>query len=89
MDCEDYGKTLFPDDDSNHVLPVEHFFGNMDTLQDFPQRTPAPSTSVQRSQRRRRYYAPEDSEDSEDEHGRTSPHTLERPEEEDCPLQRH
>lgn len=87
MDCEDYGKTVFPDDDSNHVLPVEHFFGNMDTLQDFPQRTPAPSTSVQRAQRRRRYYAPEDSEDSEDERGGTSPH--ERPEEEHCPLQRH
>lgn len=87
MDCDDYGKILFPDDDSNQVLPVEQFFGNMDTMQDFPQRTSAPSTSAQRSERRRRYYAPEDSDDQshdepEDETGldRSSRHPLDRPE---------
>lgn len=94
MDCQDCSKTLFPDDDSNQVLPVEQFFGNIDTVQDFPQRMSPPSTSAQRAQRRRRYYAPEDSEDSEDQdrelgHGRTSQHTQDCPTEEDCPMQRH
>lgn len=70
MDWQDFSKTIFPDEDSNQVLPVEQFFGNMDTVQDFPQRTSAPSTSVQRAQRRRRYFAPEDSEDLEDREDR-------------------
>lgn len=30
MDCEE---TLFPDDDSNQILPVEQFFGNLDVVQ--------------------------------------------------------
>lgn len=86
MDCDDFSKTLFPDDDSNQVLPVEQFFGNMDTVQDFPQRPSAPSTSAQRAQRRRRYYAPEDSdqsEEGEEEEGGAHTHSL------DCPEQRH
>lgn len=80
MDCEDYSKTLFPDDDSNEVLPVEQFFGNMDAVQDFPQRSSVASTSTQRAQRRRRFYAPEDSEEEElEEEGEGHRHALERP----------
>lgn len=96
MDCQDYGKTLFPDDDSNEVLPVEQFFGNMDTVQDFPQKTSVPSTSAQRAQRRRRYYAPpEDREDvwDRDEYQDQDQDTRHCPAEEDqdqdCPAQRH
>lgn len=33
MDCEEMGKIIFPDDDSNQILPVEQFFGNLDTVQ--------------------------------------------------------
>lgn len=32
-ECEDSGGPVFPDDDSNQILPVEHFFGNMDIVQ--------------------------------------------------------
>lgn len=32
-ECEDRGGPVFPDDDSNQILPVEHFFGNMDIVQ--------------------------------------------------------
>ncbi|XP_029985876.1 UPF0688 protein C1orf174 homolog [Sphaeramia orbicularis] len=68
MDYEDNSKNLFPDDDSNQILPVEHFFGNLDALQDFPQRSAAASTRVQKGHRRRHYYAPEDSDQDEGEH---------------------
>lgn len=33
MDCEEIGRSIFPDDDSNQILPVEQFFGNLDTVQ--------------------------------------------------------
>lgn len=33
MECEEGSCTLFPDDDSNQILPVEQFFGNMDVVQ--------------------------------------------------------
>ena len=33
MDCEEINKNFFPDDDSNQILPVEQFFGNLDTVQ--------------------------------------------------------
>lgn len=33
MDCEETNKNFFPDDDSNQILPVEQFFGNLDTVQ--------------------------------------------------------
>lgn len=74
MEYEDCSKTMFLDEDSNQILPVEQFFGNMDAVQDFPQQRPsAPSTGVQREQRRRRYYAQEDSEeDGEVDHSRTT-----------------
>ncbi|KAM3618585.1 uncharacterized protein V6R79_022002 [Siganus canaliculatus] len=63
MDFEESGKNIFPDDDSNQILPVEQFFGNLDTLQDFPQRPT--SARAPRESRRRHYYAPEDSEEEE------------------------
>lgn len=31
--CEESRGPFFPDDDSNQILPVEHFFGNMDIVQ--------------------------------------------------------
>ncbi|XP_072306316.1 UPF0688 protein C1orf174 homolog [Eucyclogobius newberryi] len=64
MDIQDCSKH-FSDDDSNQILPVEHFFGNMDTVQDIPPRLSAPSTTASRAQRRRRYFALEDSEAEE------------------------
>lgn len=33
MDYASSGKSIFPDDDSNQILPVEQFFGNLDTVQ--------------------------------------------------------
>ncbi|XP_023132044.2 UPF0688 protein C1orf174 homolog isoform X1 [Amphiprion ocellaris] len=65
MDYEETDKIIFPDDDSNQVLPVEQFFGNLDTVQDFPQRSSATSSHVQREKRRRHYYAREDSDEEE------------------------
>lgn len=65
MDYEETGKNLFPDDDSNQILPVEQFFGNLDIVQDFPEGPSATSVSVQRKHRRRHYYAREDSDEEE------------------------
>ncbi|KAE8293199.1 UPF0688 protein [Larimichthys crocea] len=65
MECEETGKNLFPDDDSNQILPVEQFFGNLDAVQDFPQRSSATSTRIHRENRRRHYYAREDSDEEE------------------------
>ncbi|XP_077402488.1 UPF0688 protein C1orf174 homolog [Vanacampus margaritifer] len=68
MDCEETDKNMFPDDDSNQILPVEQFFGNLDAVQDFPQRTSATSSRHQKQHRRRHYFAPEDSgEDGDDD----------------------
>lgn len=33
MDYEETSKHIFPDDDSNQILPVEQFFGNLDAVQ--------------------------------------------------------
>lgn len=33
MECEETSETIFPDDDSNQILPVEQFFGNLDVVQ--------------------------------------------------------
>ncbi|XP_034027815.1 UPF0688 protein C1orf174 homolog [Thalassophryne amazonica] len=62
MDDEDSTKNIFPDDDSNQILPVEQFFGNMDAVQDLPQRSSS-SDRVRRQHRRRRYYAREESDE--------------------------
>ncbi|KAI3356693.1 hypothetical protein L3Q82_003379 [Scortum barcoo] len=65
MECEESSKNIFPDDDSNQILPVEQFFGNLDTVQDFPQRSSATSARSQRQNRRRHYYAQEESDEEE------------------------
>lgn len=33
MECEETDKNMFPDDDSNQILPVEQFFGNLEVVQ--------------------------------------------------------
>uniref|UniRef100_A0A8C3A7J6 CA174 protein n=1 Tax=Cyclopterus lumpus TaxID=8103 RepID=A0A8C3A7J6_CYCLU len=68
MDCGETNKDIFPDDDSNQILPVEQFFGNLDAIQDFPHRSSETSARVQREHRRRHYYAPEDSDEEELQH---------------------
>ncbi|XP_071772781.1 UPF0688 protein C1orf174 homolog [Centroberyx gerrardi] len=65
MDYGGAGESIFPDDDSNQILPVEQFFGNLDAVQDCPQRTATTSVWVQRENRRRHYYAREDSDEEE------------------------
>nr|XP_057939823.1 UPF0688 protein C1orf174 homolog [Doryrhamphus excisus] len=67
MDCEESDKNMFPDDDSNQILPVEHFFGNLDALQEFPQRT-SETSRHQSKHRRRHYYAGEDSDEEQQHH---------------------
>ncbi|XP_054645329.1 UPF0688 protein C1orf174 homolog isoform X2 [Dunckerocampus dactyliophorus] len=67
MDCEELDKNMFPDDDSNQILPVEQFFGNLDALQDFPQRT-SETSHHQSKHRRRHYYAREDSDEEQQHH---------------------
>ncbi|XP_011490966.1 UPF0688 protein C1orf174 homolog [Oryzias latipes] len=63
--CADPDKPPFPDDDSNQILPVEQFFGNLDIVQDFPQRSPTTSAGVPKRSRRRQFLATEDSEEEE------------------------
>ncbi|KAF7648576.1 hypothetical protein LDENG_00154380 [Lucifuga dentata] len=58
-------KSIFLDDDSNQILPLEQFFGNLDAVQDFPQISSPTSLHVQRENRRRHYFAREDSEEEE------------------------
>ncbi|KAM6929437.1 UPF0688 protein C1orf174 homolog isoform 2-T3 [Lycodopsis pacificus] len=65
MDCEETSKNIFPDDDSNQILPVEQFFGNLDAVQDFPQRSSETCSRVRGEHRRRHYYAPEASDEEE------------------------
>ncbi|XP_061529376.1 UPF0688 protein C1orf174 homolog [Phycodurus eques] len=69
MDCDETDKNMFPDDDSNQILPVEQFFGNLDAVQDFPQRTSATSSRHKKQHRRRHYVAREDSDEDEEEAG--------------------
>lgn len=68
MDYEETGKNIFPDDDSNQILPVEQFFGNLDVVEDFPQGSASSSAHVRQGNRRRHYYAPEDSDEEEGAH---------------------
>ncbi|XP_077469798.1 UPF0688 protein C1orf174 homolog [Stigmatopora argus] len=66
MDCAEPETNVFPDDDSNQILPVEQFFGNLDAVQDFPQCS-ATSSRRQKVRRRRHYFAPEEDSDEEEE----------------------
>ncbi|XP_077578952.1 UPF0688 protein C1orf174 homolog [Stigmatopora nigra] len=69
MDCAEPETNVFPDDDSNQILPVEQFFGNLDAVQDFPQTCSATSSRRHRVRRRRHYFAPEEDSDEEEEEG--------------------
>lgn len=55
--------SIFFDEDSNHIFPVEQFFGNLDVVQDYPHRTPGSKRMSRREYRSMHYYAKEDSED--------------------------
>ncbi|XP_016315227.1 UPF0688 protein C1orf174 homolog [Sinocyclocheilus anshuiensis] len=57
--------SIFFDEDSNHIFPVEQFFGNMDVVQDSPSRTPGSKRMSRREYRSMHYYAKEDSEDEQ------------------------
>ncbi|XP_050972225.1 UPF0688 protein C1orf174 homolog [Labeo rohita] len=57
--------SIFFDEDSNHIFPVEQFFGNMDVVQDYPRRTPGSKRVNRREYRSMHYYAKEDSEDEQ------------------------
>lgn len=64
---------VYPDDDSNEVLPVEQFFGNVDAVQDCPQRRYITTLWAKREHRRRRYFAKEDSDEEEEGFSDTLP----------------
>ncbi|XP_051964589.1 UPF0688 protein C1orf174 homolog [Xyrauchen texanus] len=57
--------SIFFDEDSNHIFPVEQFFGNLDVVEDYPRRTPGSKRISRREYRRMHYYAKEDSEDEQ------------------------
>ncbi|XP_056452932.1 UPF0688 protein C1orf174 homolog isoform X1 [Gadus chalcogrammus] len=67
-------ESLFPDDDSNQILPVEQFFGNLEAMQDgLPTAASGTGTSLRaprgenQQRRRRHYFARVDSEEEEEE----------------------
>uniref|UniRef100_A0A0E9X5Q4 Uncharacterized protein n=1 Tax=Anguilla anguilla TaxID=7936 RepID=A0A0E9X5Q4_ANGAN len=65
--------SIFLDDDSNQVLPVGQFFGNIELVQDYPPRAPASTPMSRREYRRLHYIAKDDSDDDiyEDDHPET------------------
>ncbi|KAJ8386879.1 hypothetical protein AAFF_G00165800 [Aldrovandia affinis] len=62
--------SIFLDDDSNQVMPVEQFFGNIELVQDYPARTPASVPMSRREYRRLHFIAKDDSDEDvyEDNH---------------------
>ncbi|CAL8368974.1 unnamed protein product [Lota lota] len=70
-------QSIFPDDDSNQILPVEQFFGNLDAMQDGLQtaasetgaslQAPRGENHHHQQRRRRHYFARKDSEEEEEE----------------------
>ncbi|XP_028849654.1 UPF0688 protein C1orf174 homolog [Denticeps clupeoides] len=54
---------IFLDEDSNQIYPVEQFFGNMDLIPDYPQKSTATKAESRREYRRRHYFAKEDSDE--------------------------
>ncbi|KAI1892583.1 hypothetical protein AGOR_G00135080 [Albula goreensis] len=65
---------IFLDDDSNQVLPVGQFFGNIELVQDYPPRTPT-SVSMSRREYRRLHYIAKDDSDEEDIYEDSQPET--------------
>ncbi|KAG7332608.1 hypothetical protein KOW79_004442 [Hemibagrus wyckioides] len=56
---------LIFDEDSNHIFPVEQFFGNLDAVQDISRRSAGTEGMTRREYRRRHYYAKEDSDEEQ------------------------
>ncbi|KAJ8257600.1 hypothetical protein GJAV_G00187520 [Gymnothorax javanicus] len=57
---------IYLDDDSNQVLPVGQFFGNIELVQDFPARAPSSESMSRREYRRLHYVAKIDSDEDDD-----------------------
>ncbi|KAL7884761.1 hypothetical protein AOLI_G00075310, partial [Acnodon oligacanthus] len=57
--------SVFFDEDSNHIFPVEQFFGNLDSVQDFSRKATSTEGMSRREYRRRHYYAKEDSDEEQ------------------------
>ncbi|XP_051951123.1 UPF0688 protein C1orf174 homolog [Xyrauchen texanus] len=57
--------SIFFDEDSNHIFPVEQFFGNLDVVEDYPRKTPGSKSMSRRQYRSMHYYAKEDSEEEQ------------------------
>ncbi|XP_036389581.1 UPF0688 protein C1orf174 homolog isoform X2 [Megalops cyprinoides] len=55
--------SVFFDEDSNQVMPVGQFFGNIELVQDYPPRAHAAVAMSRRQYRRLHYIAKEDSDD--------------------------
>ncbi|GAA6106436.1 UPF0688 protein C1orf174 homolog [Tachysurus ichikawai] len=56
---------VYVDEDSNHIFPVEQFFGNLDAVQDISHRSTGTEGMSRREYRRRHYYAKEDSDEEQ------------------------
>ncbi|XP_076860078.1 UPF0688 protein C1orf174 homolog [Brachyhypopomus gauderio] len=52
--------SIFFDEDSNQIFPVEQFFGNLDAVQDYSGKATTTERASRREHRRRHYYAKED-----------------------------
>ncbi|KAA0714116.1 UPF0688 protein C1orf174 -like protein [Triplophysa tibetana] len=56
---------IFFDEDSNHIFPVEQFFGNMDVVQEYQRRSPGSKRMSRKEYRSQHFYAKEESEDEQ------------------------
>nr|XP_023649419.1 UPF0688 protein C1orf174 homolog isoform X1 [Paramormyrops kingsleyae] len=60
---DDQDNSIFLDDDSNQIMPVGQFFGNLELVQDYPPRIPLESHISRREYRRLHYIARDDSDE--------------------------
>ncbi|XP_048873268.1 UPF0688 protein C1orf174 homolog isoform X2 [Brienomyrus brachyistius] len=60
---DDQDNSIFLDDDSNQIIPVGQFFGNLELVQDYPPRVPLESHISRREYRRLHYIARDDSDE--------------------------
>ncbi|XP_066500826.1 UPF0688 protein C1orf174 homolog [Hoplias malabaricus] len=58
-------RSVFFDEDSNHVFPVEQFFGNLDVVEEFSRSVTVLDGMSRREYRRLHYYAKEDSDEEQ------------------------
>ncbi|XP_028663155.1 UPF0688 protein C1orf174 homolog isoform X1 [Erpetoichthys calabaricus] len=59
--------SIFVDEDSNQPMPVGHFFGNIELVQDYPTRSPAAVSMSRREYRKLHFIAKDDDEEEEDD----------------------